>query len=138
MSALTCVAHYSVPDLIGPKPLRFLAKTAINAASFSEQARIQGVNFAGLKESFADARDQLEGTELTKEQKVASIGAAAVAGTMLLGAVVAVEKWLYHSAERRKLAGSAYPHVKLSLAMGVFGAAMSTALSLVETKSTVA
>lgn len=138
MSGLTCIAHYSVPDLIGPKPLRFLAKTAINVASFSEQARIQGVNFAGLKESFADARDQLEGTELTKEQKVATIGTATVVGTMVIGTVIIVEKWLYHSAERRKLAGVAYPHVKQSLAMGVFGAAMSAALSLAETKSTAA
>jgi hypothetical protein len=154
-AAATTLAWYAVPDVVGPRWARALAKTAISAAGAVLTVRVtaegreareavrsvrDAVRAAGEEAAAGGDARTADGTTVGATDAAAGgdggpsrvppavlalAGAGAVAGSAAL--VVAGEKWVYRRGERLRTRGLRLPHTRVGLVMAAVAVALTVA-----------
>jgi len=153
ITGLTTLAWYAVPDVVGPRWARAVAKAgvlvgglglglAVTAEGRSAVERMREA--CGELRDLRDAdrigggdddgpREEREDNVLATEEALdgadplpgPAVAGAAVAGAVALAVSVAVagEKWAYRRGERWRAQGRRLPHTRVGLVLGVLAAA---------------
>ncbi|WP_069385463.1 hypothetical protein [Cellulosimicrobium cellulans] len=141
----TTLAWYAVPDVVGPRWARALAKTAVSAAGavLTVRATAEGREAQEAVRSAraavrvaADTSDGATadgpGTADATDDDAPSSARPAVLVLAGVGAVavstalaVAGEKWVHRRGERLRARGVRFPHTRVGLAMAVVAVALT-------------
>jgi hypothetical protein len=154
LAGLTTCAWYAVPDVVGPRWGRALAKTAVATAGtvLAVAATRDGRELRdGIRGAVGEVRSVLDddgradhrpdtaatdddnptplrpqdgGEEVVLRAPVAA-GAAVVGLTVTVALVVAGEKWAYRRGEALRARGVRAPHTRVGLVVGLLTAALA-------------
>lgn len=146
VTGVTTALWYAVPDAVGPRWGRALAKTAVAAAGVGVglaataegRAARDGLRAAGdLADVPADVPDRDDESgggsgaapDEVDDQSPVDPRLAVAAITVGLGAAAALavagEKWAYRLGERWRARGRSLPHTRVGLAMGALAAGLT-------------
>lgn len=117
VTAGTVFAHYSMPDFIGSKFLRFIGKTAVNTGLVAWMASQDQAELSAGLNNVKEFLDNADGDDLKTAAGV--VGAVTMGGTIL---AIAGEKWIFRRAERKRVNGKRLPHTKQALVLAALTA----------------
>lgn len=109
-------AYYAVPDFFSSKFMRFVAKSGLTAAALSSLIHGEQIDLADHIDELADKFVEAD-PDLTEALIVT--GVVATGATLAILPGVALERYLYRRAQRKKRAGKRFAHLRQGLVLGV-------------------
>lgn len=114
------LAHYSMPDFVGSKSLRFVGKTAVNSgliAWFATEER------DSLNDGARTVKEYLDGADADELKSAAGVVAGLTITSTFL--TILAEKGIFKRAESKKAEGKRLPHTKQALVLAALGAGLT-------------
>lgn len=126
-TAAITLAFYAMPDFVRSRLLRYFGKMALTGLATGQAIVAANATLPNDMESlrrFADDAD--------KETLKKTAGVVAAVGVATTAAVIAGEKYVFRSAERKREAGVTFPHTKQGLVLAALAGGLIYVLEKAE------